>query len=167
VSVHAALKALHIASLVLWCGALLALPTLFRHRGAVGEQPKAHELHRVVRAIFVGLASPAAFVAVGSGTALIFVGAVFTPWMFLKLAVVAALVGMHVRAGFVLFHLFDPGRRYPRWRQVGATTTISGVLAAILVLVLAKPRLGTDFLPRWMTEPGGLQSFSSTIMPMP
>jgi uncharacterized membrane protein len=167
VSPHAALKALHIASLVLWCGALLALPTLFRHRGRVGEGAESNELHRIVRALFVNLASPAAVVAVGSGTALIFVGAVFTPWMFLKLAVVAALVGMHVRTGFVLFHLFDPGRRYPRWRQTGATLLLSGVLATILLLVLAKPRLATDFLPRWMTEPGGLQSFSSTMMPMP
>jgi len=167
VSPHAALKALHIASLALWCGALLVLPTLFRHRGRVGEGLGADELHRTVRAVFVGLASPAAVVAVGTGTGLIFVGNVFTPWMFLKLAAVAALVGMHVRAGFVLFHLFDPGRRYPRWRQVGATILASGVLATILLLVLAKPHVRTDFLPQWMTEPGGLQSFSSIMIPMP
>lgn len=165
---YAALKALHIASLALWCGALLVMPTLFRHRGRTGGgSGGTEELHRTIRAVFIGLASPAAVVAVGSGTGLIFVGDVFTPWMFLKLAAVAGLVGMHVRAGFVLFHLFDPGRRYPRWRQAGATLLLSGVLATILVLVLAKPRLDMDFLPRWMTEPGGLQSFSSTMMPMP
>jgi uncharacterized membrane protein len=167
VSFHAALKALHILSLVIWCGGLLAIPTLFRQRGRLAEGRSLNELHRTIRGVFVGVTSPAAAIAVGSGTGLVFVGEVFTPWMFLKLAAVAMLVTLHVRAGFVLLHLFKPPGRYARWRQVAATTATGGVLVAILLLVLAKPRLGTDFLPRWMTEPGGLQSLSSTIVPMP
>ena len=163
----AALKALHILALAIWCGTLLAIPTLFRQRSHTGHGELRHELHRITRRVFIGLASPAATVAVGTGTVLVFAAGVFTPWMFLKLAAVGALVGLHVRAGLVLLHLFRRGRHYPRWRQLGATITTTGVIAAILLLVLAKPRLSMDGLPRWMVEPGGLQSFSSTMIPMP
>ncbi len=163
-----ALKALHILALAIWSGALLAIPTLFHQRNYTGEDHDArHELNRLTRRLFIGLASPAATVAVGTGTALVFAAGVFTPWMFIKLAVVGALVGLHVRAGFVLLHLFRRGGRYARWRQLAATTATTGVVAAILLLVLTKPRLSLDGLPRWLVEPGGLQSLSSTIMPMP
>jgi len=167
VTALAALKALHILALAIWCGALLALPTLFHQRSHTGDGDARHELHRITRRVFVGLASPAASVAIGTGTGLVFVAEVFTPWMFLKLAAVGALVGLHVRAGLVLLHLSRRDRRYPRWRQFGATATTTGVIAAILLLVLVKPRLSMDGLPRWMVEPGGLQSFSSTMIPMP
>jgi putative membrane protein len=167
VTLLVALKALHILALAIWCGALLAIPTLFRQRSHSGDGEARHDLYRMTRGVFVGLASPAAAIAVGAGTALVFVAGVFTPWMFLKLAAVGALVGLHVRTGIVLLQLFRRGRTYPRWRQLGATVTTTGVLTIILLLVLAKPRLGVDFLPRWMVEPGGLQSFSSTMMPTP
>ncbi len=163
----AAVKALHILALAIWCGTLLAIPTLFRQRSHTGDGDARHELHRFTRRVFVGLGSPAATLAVGTGTLLVFMADVFTPWMFLKLAAVGTLVGLHVRAGFVLLHLFRRERRYPRWRLFGAMATTTGVIAAILLLVLAKPRFGVDGLPRWMVEPGGLQSLSSIIMPMP
>ena len=54
-----------------------------------------------------------------------------------------------------------------RTRVLTALIMAPLAIAAILLLVLAKPRLSMDGLPRWMVEPGGLQSFSSTMIPMP
>lgn len=166
-SFHAALKALHIVALCIWCAGLLVIPTLYRQRTWLREGAPVHELHRFTRSVFVGLVSPAAVVAVGTGTGLVFVGDVFTPWMFLKLMVVGALVVLHMRAGFVIVRLFNHGQTYPRWRQFAATASVAATAAAILVLVLAKPRLGFDMLPDWLRQPGGLQSLSSVIVPMP
>jgi uncharacterized membrane protein len=164
---YAGLKALHILALATWCGTLLVMPTLFRLRGQATSAEQARDLHTFTRAVFAGIGSPAAVLAVGTGTALIFVGEVFAPWMLTKLAVVGALVALHVRTGFVLLHLFRAWRGYAPWRQAAATTATAAVLAAILLLVLAKPRFDPAGLPAWLTTPGALQSSVSTIVPIP
>lgn len=164
---YAGLKALHILSLAIWCGTLLVVPTLFRLRARTAATAEAHRLHLFTRAVFTGIGSPAAVLAIASGTAMIFEAEIFPVWMLTKLAVVGALVALHVRTGFVLLHLFRHWRGYPAWRQAAATTATAAVLGAILLLVLVKPRIEPDGLPRWLTTPGGLYSSLSTIVPMP
>jgi len=166
-SAYAAVKAVHILGLIIWCAGLLVIPTLYRLRSRIPEGTPVHELHRFTRAMYVGVTSPAAFIAVGTGTALIFLGDVFTIWMFLKLAAVGALVVLHIRAGFVILSLFERGRRYASWRQVGTTAATLGVVATILVLVLAKPHIEANVVPYWLREPGSLQSLSEIISPTP
>ena len=56
------------------------------------------------------MTSPAAFVAIGSGTGLIFVQATFQEWFSLKMVLVGAMVMLHVVAGLVLVHLFAARR---------------------------------------------------------
>ncbi|MGQ7793179.1 CopD family protein [Faunimonas sp. B44] len=161
------LKAIHIATLVIWCGGLIALPSLFAMRGRFAHRELEHDFHRMVRDAFVRIVSPAAFVAVASGAALIFAREVFTPWMILKLVFVGMLVGLHVRQGYVLVRLFEPGRRYARWRQLLATGATVVVACCVLFLVLGKPDLDPALLPDVMRQPGGLQSLLETMMPMP
>lgn len=160
------LKLLHVTALSIWCGGLLVLPGLFRQRDQIADKEKLYELQRFARAIYIVVVSPAAFVAVFSGTALVFAREVFTVWMLLKLAAVGALVGLHVRTGFVLIQLFEPGRSYAFWRQALATGAAAGIVASILALVLGKPDLDLQ-LPAWVTTPGGLQSLFETMRPMP
>lgn len=163
---YAALKGLHIGALVIWCAGLIVIPSLYRQRAVTREGEPVHDLHRFTRGVFVNITSPAAFVAVGSGTALLFVGDVFTAWMFIKLAAVGALVGLHMRAGLVIITIFNRNQRYAAWRQVGATLSVLAVIAAILGLVLGKPEIAMA-LPVWLTEPGGLHSLAETIRPTP
>jgi protoporphyrinogen IX oxidase len=160
------LKSLHIVALIVWCAGLLVLPSLYAMRNRMRE-PKLHELHRMARAVFINITSPAAFVAVVAGTALIFLRDVFTVWMALKLLAVGVLVALHVREGYVLLNLFERDGRYARWRQVVATSSTVTVIAAILWLVLAKPHFDVRDAPDWMLRPGGLQSLLETMMPMP
>jgi protoporphyrinogen IX oxidase len=160
-------KAVHIAALAIWCAGLLALPSLLAQRGRLGDRESVYRLHRLTRALFINVTSPAAFVAVLAGTVLIFLREAFTPWMMLKLAAVGALVVLHVRVGYLILHLFDPGGRYARWRQALTTGATIAVISAILWLVLAKPRFDLGRLPEWLRKPGGLQSLLETMSPMP
>jgi protoporphyrinogen IX oxidase len=161
------LKAAHISALVIWCGGLLILPSMFALRGRHPSGPDLWRLQRFTRATYTFIMSPAAFVAVGTGTALIFTQQVFTPWFALKLLVVGLLALLHVRHGFVILHVFDDDAGYSMVRNVLATVLTVGVISAILVLVLAKPALDLAVFPEVMHEPGGLQSLFETMMPMP
>jgi len=161
------LKSVHIAAMMVWCGGLLLLPSIYRQRDQLEDKESLHDLHRFTRALFINVTSPAAFVAVAAGTALIFMRDAFTVWMMFKLSAVGALVALHVRLGYVILHLFDPGSRYACWRQVASTTATLVVILTILWLVLAKPEIGLAGLPAWMREPGGLQSLLETMSPMP
>lgn len=161
------LKTLHIASLVVWCAGLLVLPSLFALRPAGNEGPRLWRLQRFARTVFIRFVSPAAFVAIGSGTALVFARAVFDPWFTLKLAAVGLLTLLHMRAGFVIVRVFRDGGSYAPWRSALAQGGTVLVIVAILVLVLAKPPVDLARLPAWMSEPGGLQSFIESFVPIP
>jgi protoporphyrinogen IX oxidase len=160
------LKAIHISTLAIWCAGLIVLPTLYAQRSLVTTGPDLDRLHRFTRSIFVKVTSPAAFVAIATGTALIFVRQVFTEWMLLKLAVVGLLVVIHVWSGHLVVHLFEPRRRYSRLRQILLTAITLTVVMAVLLLVLAKPAIDLEPIPEWL-RPGGLQSLLETMRPTP
>lgn len=160
------IKTLHIAAIMLWCAGLLALPGLYvRRNGLSGEA--LHDLHRFTRAAFIAVISPAAFVAILAGIALIFLAEVFTPWMALKLCAVGTLAMIHMRQGHIVLHLYKAGGHYARWRQAVAVAGTLAAILAILWLVLAKPAFDPDMVPAWAREPGGLQSLLETMMPIP
>ena len=149
------LKFVHIIAIAFWSAGLICLPFLYLQRRRLGGDA-LHRLHNFTRFFYVTLVSPAAFVAVASGTALIFLQATFEPWFTLKLALVAAMVIIHVTSGVVILSLFEPGRVYPRWRFIAVSTLTSIVVGAILVTVLAKPEW---IMPRQVNDlfvPGGL-----------
>ncbi len=71
------LKFVHLATIAVWSGGLLVLPLLFWQRRLVTNIDELESLHRVTRFVYVVMTSPAAFVAIGSGTALIFLQTTF------------------------------------------------------------------------------------------
>lgn len=150
------LKFLHIAALILWVAGLLYLPAmLIGHRRAKDPQDFAR-VRMGSRFVYMGVASPAAFVAVAAGTALLFVADALHPWMVLKLVVVGILVVAHIQAGHILVHLADEEARAPTFRAKAVAGAAAGSAAAILLLVLAKPPVPIGLLPGWMLEPGVL-----------
>jgi uncharacterized membrane protein len=96
------LKFVHIAAIAIWSGGLVVLPFLFWQRRSLGAGSDVDRLHRMTRFVYVEMTSPAAFVAIGSGTALIFLQATYEEWFTLKMAFVGAMVMLHVLAGLVL-----------------------------------------------------------------
>jgi protoporphyrinogen IX oxidase len=148
------LKFLHIAALAIWVAGLLYLPAMLIGHHKTRDQQDFARVRMASRFTYMGMVSPAAFVAVAAGSALMFVADALHPWMFVKLAAVGVLVIAHVQYGYVLTHLADQEVRAPtlRVRLIASAVLMSSL--AIILLVLAKPDIPTDFLPEWLLEPG-------------
>lgn len=152
------IKFIHVAAIALWSGGLVALPFLYRQRkGLEGEE--LHRLHAFTRFFYVGLVSPAAFIAIGSGTALIFLLGVYENWFYAKLLTVVAMTGIHIFSGLVILRLFEAGHAYPAWRFALAVPLTLLAIGAILVLVLGKPRLEWPEAISAFLTPGALSAF--------
>ena len=95
------LKFIHLAAIAIWSGGLIVLPFLFWQRRALAPGRDLERLHRITRLVYVELTSPAAFVAIASGTALIFLQTTFTEWFSLKMVLVGAMAMLHVVAGLI------------------------------------------------------------------
>lgn len=158
------LKSLHIAAIAIWAAGLICLPGLYVQRAHVQEGSSLHRLQAMVRFLYVAVISPAAFVAVGTGTGLIFMRGVFEPWFSLKLVFVGAMVTIHILTGLVIIRLFEDGNIYPVWRFVAVTIVTVLVVTLILAVVLAKPDI-PNMLPASMSEPGALRDLLGPLNP--
>lgn len=162
------LKLLHIAAVCVWMAGLVSLPGLYVQRAGVREGERLYLLQRTVRFTFLKLMSPAAFLAIASGAALIFATGVFMPWLSAKLALVAMLALLHTLTGLVIIRLFEEGEVYPVWRFVAVTAVTVVLIVAVLALVLAKPELDwRGLVPVVLTEPGGLRRLVEDLSPWP
>jgi putative membrane protein len=166
------LKFVHLAAIALWSGGLIALPFLFWQRGTLEAGLDLDRLHRVARLVYVELTSPAAFIAIGSGTALIFLQATFQEWFSLKMVLVGIMAMLHVVAGLVLLQLFLPEGRFSWFSYLALTSAYIVLITAIIWIVLAKPHIDSNEFAAHLFDPGGLgrwlhQSFGEIRMPTP
>ncbi|WP_182083892.1 CopD family protein [Aureimonas sp. ME7] len=161
------LKFVHVAALALWTGGILLMPVLLGQRRAAGEGPPLHRLHLFTRFAYVVVVSPAAFLAIASGTALIVAREVYFEWFALKLLFVGVLVALHVWIGLLVLSIFDEGGHFARWRVVASLVTLSTVMLVIFFLVSAKPVIPLGFLPDALFRPGGLSEIVSPLIPGP
>ena len=157
------LKVVHIAAISCWCAGVLCLPSLYFQRRNVGSENELHRMQEMVRFSYIALVSPLAFIAVASGTALIFTEQTFAPWFAAKLGFVGLLAFFHVLMGLVVIRLFRKGETYPAWRFALATLLTGVVITCILWLVLAKPDIPS--LPDGVFEPGSLPDLIAPINP--
>jgi putative membrane protein len=166
------LKFVHLAAIAVWSGGLIALPFLFWQRRTLEAGLDLDRLHRVVRLVYVELTSPAAFIAIASGTALIFLQATFAEWFSLKMVLVGIMAMLHVVAGLVLVQLFLPEGRFSRLSYLALTSAYIVLITAIIWIVLAKPHIDANQIAAHLFEPGGLrrwlhQSFGEIRIPTP
>lgn len=162
------LKFIHLASIAIWSAGLIVLPFLFWQRRVLKPGPDLDRLHRMTRFVYVEMTSPAAFVAIGSGTVLIFLQATFEEWFSLKMVLVGAMAMLHVVAGLVLVRLFTPDGRFGRFSYVALTGAYVVLIIAIIWVALAKPHIDSNQVATDLFTPGALsQFFGETNMPMP
>jgi uncharacterized membrane protein len=160
------LKFIHIAAIALWAAGIVSLPGLYVQRAHIAKDQDLFRLQKIVRFSYVRILSPAAFIAIASGTGLIFLQEPYSGWFSVKLMLVGMLVVIHVMTGLVIIRLFEEGEVYPVWRFVTATILSGGVVCGILFVVLARPMV--DFsVPPGFFEPGALKSMISKISPWP
>ena len=162
------LKFTHLAAIAIWSAGLLALPVLFWQRRALDLGDEMDRLHRMTRFVYVEIASPAAFVAIASGTALIFLQATFLEWFSAKMVLVAAMAMLHVVAGLVLARLFLPDGRFGPVSYVALSGAYIVLITAITWIVLAKPHIDSNQFATDLFRPGALGQFFGDIrMPTP
>ena len=139
-SAYVTFKLLHIAAIVVWGAGLLYLPGLFaQHPEAAGSQDDFRRLRHQTRLVYVGLMSPAAVIAVVSGTVLVFLAASIGGWMVLKLMAVAAMAMLHTYMGRLMGLLLDdPSRRRPAAHLALLMPAVL-VMGAVITLVSWKP----------------------------
>ena len=151
------LKALHISMLGLWCAGLFALPLMLsRHDPSVGQADYAR-IRLGTHYGYTFVITPAAVVAVASGTLLIFLREAFVLWMFAKLVFVAFLVAFHAWVGHTIVAVAETEGSHESPEPFVPLLLLLVPILAILTLVLAKPELGEIPMPRWLEEPRGVQ----------
>ena len=161
-------KFIHLGTIAIWSAGLIVLPMLFWQRRGLETGSELDRLHRFTRYVYVGMTSPAAFLAIGSGTVLIFLQTTFLEWFSLKMVLVGLLVMLHVVAGLTLMHLFEPTGRFGRFSYVALTVSYLVLITAIIWVVLAKPHIDSNQFATKLFAPGGLrQVLGEIIMPMP
>ncbi|MET0248275.1 MAG: CopD family protein [Sphingobium sp.] len=150
-----AIKFLHIAALAIWCAGVIALPLMLAKHNADHEQLDYARLRLLTHRAYTLIVTPAAVITIAAGTALIFLAGVFTPWMFAKLVGVGMLVLLHAWIGHITLIVGERQGAYvpPRFWSHIALTAVFAAIAAILILVLAKPPIDGDLAPDWLVTP--------------
>jgi protoporphyrinogen IX oxidase len=156
-------KVIHVATISVWAGGLVATPFLLvQRRHCRGDA--LHRLHWLVRMLHVQIVSPAAFSAVASGILLIFLREVYFVWFSTKLYFVAALAACHVGMGLIITSTFEPEGRLRPFPATVMTAAIATSVLGILFFVLAKPIISLDAILGEATEPGWLED--SVVAPL-
>lgn len=138
---------LHIMALVFWCGGLLLLPVLIRGLHKEGDpvlRPAELAAGRMAmpRFVFTCIATPAALLAIASGTAVFLLNNTLEVWLLLKLTLVAAIVVAHTLCGWLLLKAPGLSARRLLWSTTALLAAFVLLMTAVLWTVLSKPLSG-------------------------
>ncbi len=157
------MKFAHVATIALWSAGLIALPFLYRQRRGL-DGDALHRLHAFTRFFYVNLVSPAAFVAIGSGTVLVLLQGTYANWFTAKLVGVSMMTGIHIFSGLVILRIFEVKGRYPTLRFLIIVPLTVLVVTTILVLVLGKPQLEWPLELQAFFAPGALSEMLGPLI---
>lgn len=136
------LKALHIVTLLVWCAGLFYLPGLFAALRHARGKRDVQQLHMMTRMVFIVIVSPAALLAIVSGTVLVAVTGVSGEWLAWKLTAVALMVFFHLYCGQLVEALDEQPRLGPVRLRLALLVVPAVLVPLVLWLVMAKPALG-------------------------
>ncbi|ARS48985.1 MULTISPECIES: CopD family protein [Pseudomonadaceae] len=133
------LKLLHLTALICWCGALMYLPAMIAAGTRSSDDLFYRDHAHLTRMVFTLVATPAALLAIGSGTALFLRDALFDPWLIVKLTTVAGMVICHALCGVLVLRIERVPEPSLRRDCLLIGLLIASLISATLWLVLAKP----------------------------
>lgn len=133
------LKLLHFMALIGWCGALLYLPAMIAAGTRSSDELFYRDHAHLTRTVFNLIATPAALLAIGSGTALFLRESIFDPWLIVKLTTVAGMVLCHALCGVQILRIERAAETALRRDCLLIALLLSALIGATLWLVLAKP----------------------------
>ncbi|MCC5808772.1 MAG: CopD family protein [Ectothiorhodospiraceae bacterium] len=131
---------LHMAALLFWAATLLYLPALVAGTAsqstAITERPRYGSISRFT---FTHVATPAALVAIASGTVVFLLNHTVEVWLIAKLTLVTGLVVCHALTGLLVLRSENaPDKPLRRW-CVLLGLVMAVLVAAIIWVVLWKP----------------------------
>lgn len=134
------LKLLHIAALVVWCGSLLYLPALLSQALPLRKDTAfAQGTPPIQRFFYCSIATPAALLAIASGTLLFLIHGVLGGWLIFKLGAVVAMVAAHGCFGWLILRLEKGHYRWIKPANWSALCVALVGILSVLAFVLAKP----------------------------
>ena len=133
------LKAFHVVFMVTWFAGLFYLPRLFVYH-AMSEDDTSRARFKVMeRKLYYGIMTPGAVLTLASGLGLWLAFGITGRWLYVKLALVAALVFYHLWCGRLLVVFRENGNTHThtwyRWFNEAPVVFLIG----IVVLVIVKP----------------------------
>lgn len=138
-TLYAWIKLLHIAAIAAWSAGLVYLPALFAEHARVEGGESFRRLRHRTRLTYVAFTSPAAVIAVVTGTLMIPLVATLGIWLVYKLSAVGLLVLVHVYFGHLMGLLYEnPQLRSPR-QHLLLLAPVLVVVSMVLVAVTVKP----------------------------
>ena len=151
-------KAVHITALAVWCAGLIALPVILQVYGrsaGVRKQAGFAEFRLLAHRAYTRIISPAAVLAIATGTALIVSVDLRAPWLLAKLGAVAGMVLVHAWLGHLVSRTGEGAGRFRIPTPLPALIAALALMTLTLWLVLAKPELGplVDQFPDWLLSP--------------
>lgn len=133
------LKLLHFAALLCWCGSLLYLPALIGAGTRTSDRLFYRDHAHLTRLVFTLVSTPAALLAIGSGTALFLRDGTLAGWLIVKLTAVTAMALCHALCGVLVLRVErDPARSVTR-QCLALGVLVPLLIVLTLWLVLAKP----------------------------
>ena len=150
-------KALHLSLVAVWVAGLFALPRMLARHDRAIVQAEFAQIRRATHFGYIWIITPVAILAIGTGSALIFMREIFTVWIFAKLVLVTGLVAMHAWVGHTIIAVAETEGQHEPPEPLVPTLVLTGLVVAVLFLVLSKPELEEIAMPSWLTEPLGRQ----------
>ena len=133
------LKVVHIPAMLMWCAGLFYLPALFAAHPRASRTIHMRRLRTMTRFIYIGVASPAAIIAIVTGTFLIYTAGVSGWWLAIKLALVTGMMLFHVVCGRLLAELAHRPALFPAWAHLSLIAVPAILIPAVFWMVLGKP----------------------------
>lgn len=135
------IKALHVTFLLIWCAGLFYMPGLFSAYSRARTIRERHQLRIVTRFSFIAVASPAAVLAIVTGSALVYATSIQGTWLPAKLLVVSLMVFFHLYCGRRVVQLENGQHMNKRYFHLALLCVPAVLIPTVLWLVLAKPAL--------------------------
>jgi len=139
VDAYIGFKLIHISAIAVWSAGLLYLPGLFAEHTRPRGEASFKRLRLRTRMVYVALMSPAAVIAIASGTVLVFLAASLGGWLVLKLWAVAAMVMLHTYFGRISSALYEQPRMRRPLAHLLLLLPASLLIALVVYLVTGKP----------------------------
>lgn len=151
------IKALHIGFVALWVAGLFALARMLALHDRDMLRAEYDQVRRATHFGYVWAVTPAAVLAIFTGSLLIFLRDVFTVWLLAKLVLVAGLVAVHAFVGHNIIRIAETRGRHDPPGALVPTLAVSALGVCILLVVLSKPELNELPVPSWLEAPLGVQ----------